>query len=85
MPRVHTTAIWNGKRGEACVFVYRKKNMCSLITWRGTWDLKLRLSMIEVWGRVATRITRYKIRIGETTTVLTVVMQLVPMVMLFIS
>ncbi|KAI3328998.1 hypothetical protein HD806DRAFT_481340 [Xylariaceae sp. AK1471] len=58
MPRLHTMAIWNGGKGEACAFIYRKKNSGSSITWRSTWDLELGPSIVEAWEKVATESTQ---------------------------
>lgn len=63
MPRLQIMALWNGWRGEACAFVYRKESNYPSITWRGTWDMKLESRVIQAWGKVASKYTPYEIRV----------------------
>ncbi|KAF5007702.1 hypothetical protein FDECE_5950 [Fusarium decemcellulare] len=49
MPQLHTLALWNAKKGEACSFVYNKQDRS--VTWRGTWDLKDKPGIVEAWER----------------------------------
>ncbi|KAI1374109.1 hypothetical protein F4677DRAFT_461674 [Hypoxylon crocopeplum] len=65
MPKLHTMAIWNGRKGEACAFIYQRKDDSSSITWRGTWDLELRSNMVEAWERVGAKFTRSGIRVEK--------------------
>ncbi|CAG9989489.1 unnamed protein product [Clonostachys byssicola] len=44
MPKLQDLALWNGKRGEACAFIYHKGRQSqdeASLTWRGTWDFSL--------------------------------------------
>lgn len=50
MPKLETMTLWNGRRGEACSFIYRRRD--ASITWRGTWDLKLEGSTLDAWSSV---------------------------------
>ncbi|KAF4984660.1 hypothetical protein FZEAL_176 [Fusarium zealandicum] len=50
MPRLHTMALWNGRKGEACAFTYRKRGT---LTWRASWHLALQPRVIEAWENVA--------------------------------
>ena len=47
MPKLETLTLWNGARGEACSFTYRREY--GSIIWRGTWDLRLRKSTLDAW------------------------------------
>lgn len=54
MPKLHTMAIWNGKRGEACKFQYSAQQGCASITWKGTWGFKLMTGdVVRDWEAVA--------------------------------
>ena len=65
MPRLHTVAIWNGWKGEAAVFMYRKGCTDPSIVWRGTWDLKLEPRVIEAWAKVAAKYTLFELRVEK--------------------
>lgn len=44
MPKLQDLVLWNGKRGEACAFIYHKESQSrdkASLTWRGTWDFNL--------------------------------------------
>lgn len=58
MPNLHTMALWNGGKGEACAFVYRQQSNSPSIAWRGTWAMKLELRVIPAWDRAASRCIR---------------------------
>ncbi|EKJ79247.1 hypothetical protein FPSE_00558 [Fusarium pseudograminearum CS3096] len=51
MPKLQTMTLWNGSRGEACSFTYRRhpEDIYASITWRGTWALTLRTSTLKAW------------------------------------
>ncbi|PTD12127.1 hypothetical protein FCULG_00004911 [Fusarium culmorum] len=51
MPKLETITLWNGSRGEACSFTYRRhpEDIYASITWRGTWDLTLGMSTLKAW------------------------------------
>jgi len=50
MPRLHTLVLWNGRRGNACAFVFHDQDRGRpYIAWRGTWDLKLTHAIVEAW------------------------------------
>ncbi|KAF0321442.1 oxoglutarate iron-dependent oxygenase [Colletotrichum asianum] len=51
MPRLHTLTLWNTSQGEACKFSYHVNP--AVVTWRGTWDLKLDSCTIQDWTKVA--------------------------------
>ena len=53
MPRLRTLAIWNGREGNECAFIYHTDRTCAYITWRGTWEMDLGPRVVEVWERVA--------------------------------
>lgn len=53
MPKMRLLEIWNGARGEACGFIYRKERYSAMITLRSTWDIKLELGVVHAWERVA--------------------------------
>lgn len=55
MPRLVSMELWNGAKGQACVFRYQAPEGCqrAKITWRGTWDLPLEPCVIQSWGAVA--------------------------------
>ncbi|KAF4463384.1 F-box domain-containing [Fusarium albosuccineum] len=60
MPELQTMALWNGAKGEACAFTYRRGD--GSITWRGTWDMKLEPCVIEAWRRVVYQYSRQAFR-----------------------
>ena len=51
MPKLQRMTLWNGAKGEACAFVYSKKD--ASIIWRGTWQMKLELHVVQAWEQVA--------------------------------
>lgn len=57
MPRLETMEIWNGERGSAMLFRYQRaeRGRPAVITWRGTWELNLRPSVIQSWDCVSLR------------------------------
>lgn len=53
MPRLRNLVVWNGAKGHASAFIYRRTSYCTYITWRGTWDLEIGARVAEVWEKVA--------------------------------
>ncbi|KAF3809063.1 hypothetical protein GCG54_00011259 [Colletotrichum gloeosporioides] len=51
MPRLHTLTLWSTGQRQACKFSYQVNP--ALVTWRGTWDLKLDSRTIQDWTKVA--------------------------------
>jgi len=58
MPRLRTMCIWNGGKGLAGAFTYRRY-LGPMILWRGTWHLELEPGMSKVWERVASEHARF--------------------------
>ncbi len=56
MPRLHTLVLWNGRRGNACAFVFDHQDRGHpRITWRSTWDLEITKAVVEAWQTVASQ------------------------------
>jgi hypothetical protein len=53
MPRLRTLAIWDGREGNACAFIYNTDQNYAYVTWRGTWEMDLSPRVVDVWERVA--------------------------------
>lgn len=51
MPKLETLTLWNGARKEACSFTYCRRY--GTITWRGTWDLRLKKSTLDAWQPIS--------------------------------
>lgn len=51
MPKLETMTLWNGAKEEAAACTWRRQG--ALLSWRGAWDLKLELSALNAWKRVA--------------------------------
>lgn len=62
MPKLHTMALWNGGKGEAYAFIYRRDFEKPSIIWRSTWVVNLEPSVIQAWERVASKYTPYSLR-----------------------
>lgn len=56
MPKLRIMALWNGAKGEACGFIYRKKSDSAVITLQSTWDIKLEPRVVHAWKSVASRL-----------------------------
>ncbi|KAH6854041.1 hypothetical protein B0I37DRAFT_441106 [Chaetomium sp. MPI-CAGE-AT-0009] len=57
MPKLHTLVLWNGRRGNACAFVYHHQDRSRpYIAWRSTWDLELTHAVVEEWQTVASQV-----------------------------
>ncbi|KAK4142666.1 uncharacterized protein C8A04DRAFT_38061 [Dichotomopilus funicola] len=41
MPKLQTMVLWNGGKGEACAFIYRRDIEKPSIIWRSTWVMNL--------------------------------------------
>lgn len=65
MPKLHTMALWNGGKEEACGFVYRRKGNSAYITLLSTWDMKLEPRVAQVWERTASQYGSCTLRIAE--------------------
>lgn len=57
MPRLDTMELWNGRRGVAMLFRYRRARdgQSAVITVRGTSELALRIAATQAWDAVAHR------------------------------
>lgn len=62
MPKLETMTLWNGAKGEACAFTWCRQN--ALISWRGTWDLKLNPSALNAWKKVAHKYARHELTVN---------------------
>ena len=62
MPKLHTLVLWNGRKRNACAFIYRVDQNHASITWRGTWELELHPPVVEAWQRVASRYHSFELR-----------------------
>lgn len=65
MPRLRALAIWNGREGHACAFIYHTDRNYAYITWRGTWKMDLSPRVVEVWERVAWESRSCPLRVAE--------------------
>ncbi|KAK1772839.1 hypothetical protein QBC33DRAFT_31227 [Phialemonium atrogriseum] len=66
MPKLHTMALWNGGKGQACAFIYRRDFGKTSIVWRGTWEMNLEPRVIRAWERVVSTLeytTSYSLRV----------------------
>jgi hypothetical protein len=64
MPKLRTMVLWNGKRDNACAFIYHTQRDHSEITWRGTWDLELS-PCVKVWQHVASKVHSRELRVHK--------------------
>jgi hypothetical protein len=53
MPRLQTLVLWDGRKGNACAFMYHADRDHASVTWRGTWDMRRSTHVVEVWESVA--------------------------------
>jgi hypothetical protein len=66
MPRLHTMVLWNGRRGNACAFVYHHQDRGHpQIVWRSTWDLELTHTVVEAWQTVASQVRPSELEITK--------------------
>ncbi|KND91372.1 hypothetical protein TOPH_03958 [Tolypocladium ophioglossoides CBS 100239] len=65
MPRLHTLVLWNGRKGNACAFIYHADRDCAHITWRSTWDLELSPHVVKVWQCVAFKFHSFELKIDK--------------------
>lgn len=56
MPKLYTIALWNGAKGEAFGFIYRKKIDSGVITLQSTWDIEIEPRVIWAWKRINLRL-----------------------------
>lgn len=63
MPKLETMTLWNGAKGEACAFTWCRQD--ALISWRGTWDLKLEPSALNAWKTVAHKYARHEFTVNR--------------------
>ncbi|KAM0426340.1 hypothetical protein ACHAPT_008381 [Fusarium lateritium] len=61
MPELQTMALWNGAKGEACAFTFRRED--SSITWKGTWEMELEKKVVDAWRQVIHEDNREPFRI----------------------
>ena len=52
MPKLRTFALWNGAKGEACAFIYRRERDFATITVKSTWYMELDPRVIQAWREV---------------------------------
>ncbi|KAF5589861.1 hypothetical protein FPANT_6194 [Fusarium pseudoanthophilum] len=54
MPRLETLEIWNGRKGLAALFQYRRirGSRHGRILWRGTWKYHITTSVLQAWEAV---------------------------------
>ncbi|KAL5093032.1 hypothetical protein Trisim1_011828 [Trichoderma cf. simile WF8] len=55
MPMIHTFVLWNCEKAHACAFIYRVEKGTASVTWRGTWNFKLRPRVVNEWQAVASK------------------------------
>jgi hypothetical protein len=65
MPKLRTLAIWNGREGNACAFIYHTDQTSAHITWRSTWEMHLSPRVVEVWERVALESRSCRLRVTK--------------------
>ncbi|PQE15457.1 Oxoglutarate iron-dependent oxygenase protein [Rutstroemia sp. NJR-2017a BVV2] len=65
MPSLQSMSLWNGRKGEACAFIYQSLDGYRSITWRSTWDLEVEPYVVETWGRVAAENARSELRVEK--------------------
>ncbi|KAM3076843.1 hypothetical protein ACMFMG_003691 [Clarireedia jacksonii] len=65
MPTLQTMVLWNGRKGEACGFIYQNVDGYRSITWRSTWDLELDSHLVETWEMVADENARSKLQVRK--------------------
>lgn len=53
MPKLQTMEIWNGEKGNACVFRYMIADGFPILTWRSVWDLRLESRVVGIWESVS--------------------------------
>ncbi|POR32134.1 Uncharacterized protein TPAR_07636 [Tolypocladium paradoxum] len=53
MPKLTKMDIWNGTKGNACIFRYEANGDYVTVRWRGTWNLDIDPEVIDVWKKVA--------------------------------
>ncbi|KAI5459680.1 hypothetical protein BGZ63DRAFT_446536 [Mariannaea sp. PMI_226] len=60
MPELQTLEIWNGMKGNACVFRYEATSTANIatISWCGTWDLQLSEELVRTWTQVALQVRK---------------------------
>ncbi|VTT73752.1 unnamed protein product [Fusarium fujikuroi] len=64
MPRLHIMELWNGRKGVAMLFRYkraREDGQPAIITIRGTSELALGTGVVEAWDMVAYQHSRSKV------------------------
>lgn len=61
MPKLETMTLWNGARGEACAFTWCRQG--ALLSWRGTWDIKLEHWALAAWRKVAFKYSRHELKV----------------------
>ncbi len=65
MPRLRALAVWNGRQGNACAFIYHTDRNYAYVTWRGTWQMDLNPRLVEVWERVAEKNRSWPLRVAK--------------------
>ncbi|KAK0714708.1 hypothetical protein B0H67DRAFT_536609 [Lasiosphaeris hirsuta] len=53
MPKLRALVLWDGRKDNACAFVYRTGGDHASVTWLGTWNMDLSPRVVEAWRRVA--------------------------------
>lgn len=52
MPMLKIMEIWNGGKGHASAFSYHDVDALFMISWKGTWRLRLEDAVVEAWEQV---------------------------------
>lgn len=63
MPKLETMTLWNGARAQGCALVWCRES--ALLSWRGTWEIKLEHGVIAAWRKVAYEYSRYELRVEK--------------------
>ncbi|RGP77289.1 hypothetical protein FLONG3_4587 [Fusarium longipes] len=53
MPALKTLVLWSGSAGNACAFIFTRREKCANILWRGTWTLRFYPEVLDAWRDVA--------------------------------
>lgn len=67
MRKLESLVIWNGRRDDACAFIYSASEHDVVITWRGTWELELSARVQSTWEYVARKVQNKELRISQET------------------
>ncbi|KAG7107802.1 hypothetical protein HYQ46_005252 [Verticillium longisporum] len=51
-PKLRLLVLWMATEDDACAFIYQAHHSHATITWRGTWDLGLESSVVDIWRNI---------------------------------